>query len=267
MLGWVLLHDAHSSASRLSPRCFKIPVRNNGFNEFTEEIVGLRLGDKYQLSKGKSLECYLAEAPRADAIKLLEALMKEWLLTSPNTISDEEFELSTRCFEQLNNLKANLIPVELRGDSLVEAGFSSEYLDNQRELLTDGVRNNPTLAIGISKEMVESCARTILVERGGNFSRKDDMPKLVRKAMASLGINANDVDPEILESQTVEVLLSNLAQTSNSLVELRNSFGTGHGKEENYKGLSERHARLSAGVALTLTQYLWNTHLLSLSQK
>lgn len=28
MLGWVLLHDAHSSASRLSPLCFKIPVRN-----------------------------------------------------------------------------------------------------------------------------------------------------------------------------------------------------------------------------------------------
>ncbi len=43
------------------------------------------------------------------------------------------------------------------------------------------------------------------------------------------------------------------------LTELRNLYGTGHGKENKRKGLSERHAKLAVGAGITLSTFLLDT--------
>jgi hypothetical protein len=44
------------------------------------------------------------------------------------------------------------------------------------------------------------------------------------------------------------------------LAELRNLYGTGHGKEGSTKGLAARHAKLAVGAAITLADFLFDTH-------
>jgi len=56
-----------------------------------------------------------------------------------------------------------------------------------------------------------------------------------------------------------EILLSNLGQVVIKLAELRNLYGTGHGKEKVKKGLNERHARLAVGAGITLSTFLLET--------
>jgi len=51
-------------------------------------------------------------------------------------------------------------------------------------------------------------------------------------------------------------LLGNLGSVAQGLVELRNLYGTGHGKTGSAKGLSSRHARLTMGTAATLATFL-----------
>jgi hypothetical protein len=51
-----------------------------------------------------------------------------------------------------------------------------------------------------------------------------------------------------------------LATVSQSLAELRNLYGTGHGKGGRTKGLSPRHAKLAVGAAATLAVFLFETH-------
>ena len=44
------------------------------------------------------------------------------------------------------------------------------------------------------------------------------------------------------------------------LAEIRNLYGTGHGKHGKHRGLSARHAKLAAGAAGTLAVFLFETH-------
>jgi hypothetical protein len=56
------------------------------------------------------------------------------------------------------------------------------------------------------------------------------------------------------------LILSNLATITNGIAELRNSYGTGHGKDSKAKGLGSRHAKLAVGAASTLAVFLLETH-------
>jgi len=45
------------------------------------------------------------------------------------------------------------------------------------------------------------------------------------------------------------------------IAELRNHYGSGHGREPTAKGLQPRHTRLAVGAAATLVTFLFETHL------
>ena len=62
------------------------------------------------------------------------------------------------------------------------------------------------------------------------------------------------------KAKSIKSLLGNLATITQSLAELRNLYGTGHGKDGKMKGLSTRHARLAVGAATTLAVFLFDTH-------
>jgi len=82
-------------------------------------------------------------------------------------------------------------------------------------------------AIGAAKELCESVARVVLVERAVPYSLSDDMPKLVRAAHGTL-------DRLPGRGQVAQAAVRNLSQAALSivtiLVELRNELGTGHGR-------------------------------------
>ena len=44
------------------------------------------------------------------------------------------------------------------------------------------------------------------------------------------------------------------------MMELRNKYGSGHGKSSSYKGLQERHAKLAIGASITLVNFLWDSN-------
>lgn len=54
--------------------------------------------------------------------------------------------------------------------------------------------------------------------------------------------------------------MSNLASVTQGLAEIRNLYGTGHGKDGKRRGLLPRHARLAVGAATTLVTFLLDTH-------
>lgn len=47
---------------------------------------------------------------------------------------------------------------------------------------------NPTTAIGLAKELIESCCKTILDELGIEWSKNDDVPQLANRAMGALNL-------------------------------------------------------------------------------
>lgn len=59
--------------------------------------------------------------------------------------------------------------------------FSSEYMSQQIELMVSMQSTNPTNAIGMVKELIESCCKTILEDLGIAWSKTDDVPQLTSK--------------------------------------------------------------------------------------
>jgi hypothetical protein len=140
------------------------------------------------------------------------------------------------------------------------AGADPGYVSQQITRMESAVSNDPGLAIGTAKELVETCCKTILAARAVEFSKNADIPELVKLTAKELDLTPADIPEKAKASETIKRLLSNLASITQSVAELRNHYGTGHGKAAGAKGLQPRHAKLAVGAASTLAVFLAETH-------
>ena len=140
------------------------------------------------------------------------------------------------------------------------AGTDPGYVAQQITRMDAAVVNDPSLAIGTAKELVETCCKTILTDRGVAFSKNADIPELVKLTSKELELTPDDIPEKAKASDTIKRLLSNLATITQGVAELRNHYGTGHGKAAGAKGLQSRHAKLAVGAASTLAVFLAETH-------
>ena len=119
---------------------------------------------------------------------------------------------------------------------------------------------DPSLAVGTAKDMVETVCKTILEERTGTSSSKD-LPSLVRAVAKELSLLPESIPSNAKGSDAIRRLLSNLNQVAQGLAELRNLYGSGHGRDGRFVGIQPRHAKLAVGAATTLSLFLLETHL------
>ncbi len=138
--------------------------------------------------------------------------------------------------------------------------LDAAYLATQVDRLAEAVEQDPDLAIGQAKELVETCCKTILAASGESDYDRLDLVRLVRRTMKRMQLLPDDIPERARGAKTVKALLGNLAMISQGMAELRNLYGTGHGKHASHKRLPIRHARLAVGAATTLTAFLFETH-------
>lgn len=137
-----------------------------------------------------------------------------------------------------------------------DAAHLTEYIQR----IESSVETDPALAIGSAKELLETCCKTILEERGKLPAESLDLPKLAKLTFTELKLLPDNVPDAARGAQSIKQLLSNLATVSHALAEIRNLYGTGHGRGGKTKGLGRRHARLAVGAATTLATFLLDTH-------
>ncbi|MGH3833576.1 MAG: abortive infection family protein [Pseudonocardiaceae bacterium] len=81
----------------------------------------------------------------------------------------------------------------------------------------------------------------------------------MRKTTKALQSTQDDVAPAI---DIIKRMLMNLASLAQGSAELRNDYGTGHGRSESQtqQRLGPRHARLAVGAAATIGVFLYETN-------
>lgn len=140
------------------------------------------------------------------------------------------------------------------------SGTDTSYVLQQITRMEAAVEDDPGLAIGTAKELVETVCKTILKEKNIKLTGNGELPKLVKATAKELKLTPSDIADDAKASDSIKRLLSNLATITNGVAELRNSYGTGHGKEAKSRGLTSRHAKLAVGSASTLAIFLVETH-------
>lgn len=148
----------------------------------------------------------------------------------------------------------------LRHLSTTADALSADYLAAQIDRLSEAVEQDSDLAIGQAKELVETCCKTILQANGESDYERLDLVPLVKKTMTHLQLLPEDIPETARGSKTIKAVLGNLAMIAQGMAELRNLYGTGHGKHAQHKRLPVRHARMAVGAATTLAAFLFETH-------
>lgn len=138
--------------------------------------------------------------------------------------------------------------------------FDASYLLEQVKRIEKAVNTDPALAIGTAKELVETCCKTILSDRGIEVSSSADIPTLTKSTLKALKLVPDGIPEQARGSDVIKRILSNLGTIGNGLAELRGLYGTGHGKDGKVSGLTPRHAKLAVGAATTLVVFLFDTH-------
>jgi hypothetical protein len=134
------------------------------------------------------------------------------------------------------------------------------YVAQQITRMEAAVYNDPPLAIGTAKELVETTCKTVLRERRIDFDENLDLPQLVKLVARNLQLTPDDVTESGAVGDALRRLLGNLGSVTYGVAELRNLHGTGHGKAAGNRGLSTRHAKLAVGAAATLAVFLVDSH-------
>jgi hypothetical protein len=138
--------------------------------------------------------------------------------------------------------------------------FDSDYMQQQIHQMQTSVDTNPSDAIGKAKELIESCCKTILENKGVTVDKNWDVPRLGKETFAVLNLLPNNIANSVQGEDTIKKFLGNLISIPSGVAELRNPYGSGHGKSNAFVSLEPRHARLAVGAATSLCSFLWETY-------
>ena len=138
--------------------------------------------------------------------------------------------------------------------------FGADYVSQQINLMESSIESSPHISIGLAKELIETCCKSILNKRGEIYDKNWDLPKLMKETTKLLKLTPDDIPNEVKAADSIKKILGSLSSVVQGIGEVRNEYGSGHGKDGKFKGLQPRHAKLAVGAASTLAIYLLETH-------
>jgi len=138
--------------------------------------------------------------------------------------------------------------------------LNAEYVTQQINLMEVSIENAPHVSIGIGKELIETCCKSIFDERNESCDKNWDLPRLMKETTKLLKLTPDDIPNETKAATSIKQILGSLSSVVQGISEIRNEYGSGHGKDGKFKGLQPRHAKLAVGAASTLAIYLLETH-------
>lgn len=252
---------------------YVLDFTTNDFDVFTMESIGIALCNEYHMAKGKSLAAYVNSASTSDIEKLLNDLLsyyeENYEQEYTENLTDDEYSycqynaeyarLYKKCRAYMNRVLNNTTPLAVNATELQEK-FSSQYLSKQIELMLKMQSENPTDAIGKAKELIESCCKTILDNKGVAWDKNWNMGKLTGETLNLLNLTPESISENDPVSENIKAVLGNLRGISTKLAEIRNPYGSGHGKSASFAGLETRHAKLAVGCSITFVTFLWDTY-------
>ena len=145
-------------------------------------------------------------------------------------------------FARLAILSASVrsrLPRNLRkGRKLVARCCPSVPVQRPMKMRTE----KPTDAIGKSKDLIESCCKTILEAQGIGWDKDWNVAQLAKRTSKVLEVDGNEVDSSTESGKLAKQILGGLQGIASGVAEFRNQFGTGHGKSASFQELPVRHA-------------------------
>jgi len=229
------------------------------FGEFVDDVVHVDIHSQRYTTTGTSKARKLRVFWNIESDSLVGTLLKALIKYSNQKLPIMDIAQTKRC----KRIVARLLSGTPSLDPLKEQAklFNGTHIEEQIRRMEASVETDPGLAIGTAKELIETCCKTILAERGQQIVGFPEIPTLTKDTMRVLKLVPDGIQDAAKGADVIKRLLNNLGSIGLSLAELRNLYGTGHGKHGSAVGLKPRHAKLAVRTAAAVVTFLFDTHL------
>ena len=126
--------------------------------------------------------------------------------------------------------------------------LNTEYVNGKIDIMNDAIRKDTDLAIGTAKELLETTCKSILKQKIVMVDPNWTLPQLLKVTTSALDFTPKEAaNPENAE-KSIKQILGGISSIVHGVSELRNSYGTGHGKDADFKALEAKYAKLLVGI-------------------
>ena len=126
--------------------------------------------------------------------------------------------------------------------------LNTAYVNSKINTMTDSIHKDTDLAIGTAKELLETTCKSILKQKGASIDPNWTLPQLLKETTSSLDFTPKEANDPAKADKAIRQILGGIASIVHGVAELRNGYGTGHGKDADFKGLEIKYAKLFVGV-------------------
>ena len=129
-------------------------------------------------------------------------------------------------------------------------------------LIQEKLDSDTALAIGTSKELVETICKTILKKLDPKVKPETKFHNLVRQTLKILDMESIDLSDNNLNT-AMKGITTSLTSLAQGIAESRNKVGTGHGQDNEFIPIDPKYARLvvySAGVLVIFLLDMFKEH-------
>ena len=135
-----------------------------------------------------------------------------------------------------------------------------EHIEEQILAIEQAMQEEPGFVFDFAKSLVESACKSILTERRIYYSRRDDLPKLLKKLTQQMPIMPSTESHATDVRRGLEKAINGLHLTIRGICELRNETGFSHGSVTQRPRLDLAQARIVAEAADSIVGFLYRVH-------
>jgi len=129
------------------------------------------------------------------------------------------------------------------------------------EAIEGCINRNPWLALGLTKDLMESFCKAILTRLSKRYGKSPRLSSLVDMLMKALRLVPDGISNRSRAEDLFRKMLGELSSIVWTLGELRNLYGVGHGRGVDHVGVDARHARLALASAAAFIHFMTETYL------
>lgn len=138
--------------------------------------------------------------------------------------------------------------------------LNTAYVNSKIDVMLTAIHKDTDVAIGTAKELLETVCKSILKQKGEKIDPDWSLSRLIKETSNRLDFRPRVADDPARAEQSIRQVLAGIATIVQGVTELRNAYGTGHGKEADFKGLEAKYAKLLVGVVSEIAIIFLATH-------
>lgn len=139
----------------------------------------------------------------------------------------------------------------------IQQYLDSEYVLSKVSLMKSMVKTNTDLALGSAKELLEIVCKSILSEKKISYTDDMTLSKLFKETINSVGIlESSSASNKEQADRSIRQILSGLNSVIQGVSELRNGYGSGHGKEASFKRLEPQYVEFVVSIVSNIVVFI-----------